>query len=608
MHSNEIHNLIDSPAYRQASRRVLRQLLEALLFENALPHAEWQDGQNGQNGQDTALTVAGRASNGGAVSYQCQAQITFSFGRIRVTTPLLRRHGDGSNAIIEEASDPALFLAEVAPWLNADAARLEQFAAELLATQIKDAHTLQVRAGRVLRGADYDTLEARLSDAHPYHPSYKSRQGFTLEDNAAYAPEIAGAVTPLLLAVRRDRCRSAFSAALEPASTTTANALLGDADNQQFREELIRRGLRAEDYLPLPVHPWQWNEVIQPTYHQAMARGELLALGPLRARYLPQQSIRTLSNASEQRQLSLKLSMNLVNTSTSRVLAPHTVQNAAPISDWLQKLVAGTDWPQPLARPVLLREVAGVSFTPLAPAQGQYGALACIWRESVHRHLLSNEAAAPMTAVLHVDADGLPLIHPWVQRYGPAEWLQRLIERAWLPVLHLLWQHGTALESHAQNMILLHTDGLPSRVALKDFHDGVRFSTALLSGPAPTLTAAPAEHARVNPNSFLQTSDADELRDFTFDALFFVNLAELAWLFARFYDMPESRFWQITADVLHAHQLRHPEQAARFALFDCFADSVAIEMLASRRFQPEIRLRTRLTPNPLAHFAKPPCP
>jgi siderophore synthetase component len=129
MHSNEIHNLIDSPAYRQASRRVLRQLLEALLFENALPHAEWQDGRNGQNGQDTALTVAGRASNGGAVSYQCQAQITFSFGRIRVTTPLLRRHGDGSNPIIEEASDPALFLAEVAPWLNADAARLEQFAA-----------------------------------------------------------------------------------------------------------------------------------------------------------------------------------------------------------------------------------------------------------------------------------------------------------------------------------------------------------------------------------------------------------------------------------------------------------------------------------------------
>jgi siderophore synthetase component len=607
MHPTEYHNLIDSRAYRQASRRVLRQLLEALLFENALPHVEWQDGQDGQ---DNTLTVPGLRNDGATVTYQCQAQRTFSFGRIRVTTPLLRYSGNDGNGqtIAEEASDPALFLAEIAPWLNADAARLEQFAAELLATQIKDAHTLYSRSGNVLRGADYDTLEARLSDGHPYHPSYKSRLGFTLEDNAAYAPEIASAVTPILLAVRRGRCRWTVSATLAPTSATPASNLLSDADYRQFRDELIRRGLRPEDYLPLPVHPWQWNEVILPTCHQALARGELLALGPLLARYLPQQSIRTLSNASEPRQLSLKLSMNLVNTSTSRVLAPHTVQNAAPISDWLQALVAGTDWPSPLARPVLLREVAGVSFTAPAPAQGQYGALACIWRESVHQHLLLNEAAVPMTAVLHIDADGLPLIHPWVQRYGPEEWLQRLIERAWLPVLHLLWRHGTALESHAQNMILLHADGLPSRVALKDFHDGVRFSTALLSGPAPALTAAPAEHARVNPNSFLQTSDAEELRDFTFDALFFVNLAELAWLFARFYDMPERRFWQITANVLHAHQLRHPEQAARFALFDCFADTVAIELLASRRFQPEIRLRTRLTPNPLAHFAKPPCP
>lgn len=607
MHPNEYHHLIGSPAYQQASRRVLRQLLEALLFEDALPHVEWQDTQDGQN---NTLTVPGRSSDGGTVSYQCRAQRTFSFGRMRVTTPLQRCGGNDTNGrtMIEEASDPALFLAEIAPWLNADAARLDQFAAELLATQIKDAHTLHARAGKVLRGADYDTLEARLSDGHPYHPSYKSRLGFTLEDNAAYAPEIASTVTPLLLAVRSDRCRFAFSVTLDPAPAAAASSLLSDADYQQFRGALIKRGLRPEDYLPLPVHPWQWSEVILPTYHQALARGELLALGPLLARYLPQQSIRTLSDASERRKLSLKLSMNLVNTSTSRVLAPHTVQNAAPISDWLQKLVAATDWPEPLARPVLLREVAGVSFTSLAPVQGQYGALSCIWRESVHQHLLPDEAAAPMTAVLHVDADGLPLIHPWVQRYGPAVWLQRLVERAWLPVLHLLWQHGTALESHAQNMILLHADGLPSRVALKDFHDGVRFSKALLSGPAPALTAAPAEHARVNPNSFLQTSDADELRDFTFDALFFVNLAELAWLFARFYDMPESQFWQITAGVLQAHQLRHPEQAARFALFDCFADSVAIELLASRRFQPEIRLRTRLAPNPLAHYARTPCP
>lgn len=587
MQPRDYQDLIDSPAYSQASRRVLRQLLEALLFENAITHGQWRG---------DSLTVPGRCADGTPVSYQCQAQRTFSFGRVRLTSPLLRIDARG---VSEEAGDPALFLAEIAPWLEAEEGRLGQFAAELLATQIKDAQTLHARGNQVLRGADYDTVEARLTDGHPYHPSYKSRLGFTLDDNGAYAPEMATGVTPLLLAVRRDRCRWAVSATLH--RNSAARALLGQADWQHFRDELTRRGLRPEDYLPLPVHPWQWDEVVLPGYHQALARGELVVIGALAECYLPQQSIRTLSNSSDPGRLSLKLAMNLVNTSTSRVLAPHTVLNAPVISDWLQTLVVeSTEWPDPSARPVLLREVAGVSFTSLAPAQGQYGALSCIWRESVHGHLRPGEAAVPMTAVMHVDSDGRPFVDGWVKRYGSECWLRRLVERAWLPVLHLLWQHGTALESHAQNMILLHEDGLPVRVALKDFHDGVRFCQALLSAPAPALTAPPAEHARINPNSFLETADADELRDFTFDALFFVNLAELAWLFERFYSMAEARFWQITREVLQTHQKRHAQWAARYALFDCFADEVAIELLASRRFQPEIRLRTRCSPNPLA--------
>ncbi|SOD41485.1 IucA/IucC family protein [Nitrosovibrio sp. Nv4] len=593
MHPLDYKNLINSLAYREASRRVLRQLLEALLFEGAVPHCTWDE---------ETLTLPGLRADDIPVSYQCQARQTMSFGRVRITAPLLRI----DNGAAHEASDPALFLSEIAPWLVSDEARLGQFAFELLATQIKHAQTLNAHSGKLLREADYDVVEARLTDGHLYHPAYKSRMGFTLRDNDAYSPEIASSVTPLLLAVRRDRCRWAVSNGLN-LEESRGSVLLGKPGWQDFRDELARLALQPDDYLPLPVHPWQWDEVVLPGYHQALARGELLAIGPLADQYLPQQSIRTLGNLTDVNRLSLKLSMNLINTSTSRVLAPHTVQNAPVISDWLHGLAERTDWPLPMVRPVLLREVAGVSFTPLAPASGQYGALSCIWRESVHAYLRPGERAVPMTAVTHIDIDGRPFIDPWVRRHGPEQWLRRLVERAYLPVLHLLWEHGTALESHAQNMILLLEDGLPARVALKDFHDGVRFSKALLSGPAPILTAPPSEHLQINPNSFLETESADELRDFTFDALFFVSLAELSWLFLRNYDMEEKRFWQVTGEVLHAHQSRNPKGAARYSLFDCFADEVGIELLASRRFQPETRLRTRHAPNPLARIEEPLC-
>ncbi len=48
-------------------------------------------------------------------------------------------------------------------------------------------------------------------------------------------------------------------------------------------------------------------------------------------------------------------------------------------------------------------------------------------------------------------------------------------------MIHMLYYHGIAFESHAQNIMLIHENGWPTRIALKDFHDGVRFKREHLS-------------------------------------------------------------------------------------------------------------------------------
>ncbi|QHB57398.1 IucA/IucC family siderophore biosynthesis protein (plasmid) [Ralstonia solanacearum] len=582
----EFDALLDSAAYRDAAQRVVRQLLEALLFEGALPDVTWSG---------DALSIAGTREDGAPVVYRCRARRTASFGRVRIVSPVRRICGTQES----DADDVARVVAELASQLGADPLRLAQFGAELAATHIKDAQTRAAQAGRLLREAGYDEIEAGLTGAHPYHPGYKSRMGFTLDDNRRYAPECATGIAPLLLAARRDRCRWSASRDIKQGEP---RHLLSVSEQVAFEARLAQRGLDPSDYLPLPVHPWQWDALVEAAYHNAFARRELVPIGTLSDRYTPQQSIRTLANADRRDAPSLKLAMSLVNTSTSRVLAPHTVRNAALMSDWLADLAERTDWPEPLARPVILKEVAGVGYVPPTPVAGQYGALACIWRESVHRHLRTGEAALPVTAITHVDADGRPLVADWVARHGVQAWVRRLVERVWLPVLHMLWRNGTALESHAQNMVLLHVDGLPERVALKDFHDGVRYSRRWLRVAPPALEAPPAEHARVNPNSFIETDDADELRDFTGDALFFVNLAEIAWFFDGHFGLDEPVFWEIVAGAIRDYQARCPDLAESFARFDCFAPSMQIELLASRRFLPEIRLRTRAAANPLAQM------
>lgn len=48
---------------------------------------------------------------------------------------------------------------------------------------------------------------------------------------------------------------------------------------------------------------------------------------------------------------------------------------------------------------------------------------------------------------------------------------------------------GIATESHGQNIILVHKQGWPTRVLLKDFHDGVRYSPAHLAHPELALNS-----------------------------------------------------------------------------------------------------------------------
>jgi siderophore synthetase component len=189
-----------------------------------------------------------------------------------------------------------------------------------------------------------------------------------------------------------------------------------------------------------------------------------------------------------------------------------------------------------------------------------------------------------------------------VKEQGVEPWARRLLEVAVAPVLHFLVAHGIALEAHAQNLILIHEGGRPRRLALRDFHDGVRFSVAGLADPAarPALRPTPPEHFRVNRNSYLEAESDDEVRDFVHDCLFFVNLAELAMFLEDGFDLAEERFWSLARRVIEGHLRRFPELAERSARFDVLAPEVSVEQLTTRRLLPDTEVRLHRVRNPLA--------
>jgi len=565
-----IQQALRAPSFVTARRRVFRQLIESLLYEDALK---------------CRTTESGESVVDGLVRYTFRARRRYGFGRVALAPePVLR---DGA-----EAESITRFLAEAGDALLAEPDCLARFADELERTLVNDtlARYVATERGDVLGDADYDRLESITLDGHCYHPAFKSRVGFDVADNLAYGPEFAEDIRPLWLAAHRSITE-----------VTVADGL----DEQRFIAEQLGKAFPArEGYTLLPVHPWQWREHVATAFAEQLRRGELIVLGDDPHSFRAQQSIRTLACRDVPERPYLKLAMSLVNTSTSRVLAPHTVRNAPPISDWLRRVVDRDTFLRDELRPIVLREVMGTSVAPAPPAEfarpASYGTLACIWRESLHPHLAAGERAVPFTALTASELDGTPLIGGWLREYGAREWVRRLVDFAVIPLLHLLFRHGIACESHAQNMVLLHRDGLPERIALKDFHDGVRFDRARLSDPddCPPLASPPSHH--VNANSFLETDDVELVTDFLLDAFCFVNLGELGGFLEDAGLLAEREFWAIVREGIADYQARFPELVERFALFDVGKPRVAVEKLTTRRLLTDTELRLHHVPNPLA--------
>ena len=587
-----VQEALTAPTFVLVRRRLLRQLLESLLYEGVLRVRAGDAGDVIADGVD---------ERDEPVQYVFQTWRRQGFDRVAVgPAPVRRLAGDEDR----EAASVTRLLGELRGALDTRPEQLERFAHELEETLVKDAVAQHVREqrGDVLAGAGYDALEAAIMDGHRYHPTYKSRVGFDVADNLAFGPEFAAPLRPLWLAARRSIAAVTLSSALREAPFLAEQ--LSVATLEDFAATIRAAGEDPAEFTLLPVHPWQWREKVARAFAEPLAVRDLLVLGDDPHDFLAQQSIRTLTCVDAPRRPYLKLALSIVNTSTSRVLAPHTVHNAPLVSDWLARVVAGDWFLRDELRTVLLGEVMGSSVSPpaaagLARADG-YGSLACIWRESLHPRLDPDEQAVPFNGLTARERDGTPLVDGWVRALGLSAWVSYVVEVSAVPLLHLLCRHGIALEAHAQNMVLLHRDGVPTRVALKDFHDGVRFSRAQLAEPelCPELAATPGHHQ--NRNSFLETDDLDLVADFLLDAFFFINIGELGIFLADAYDFPEHDFWAIVSQTVAAYHGRFPELAERFALFDVRKPMIAVEKLTTRRLLPDTELRLHAVPNPLS--------
>ncbi|MEV0778080.1 IucA/IucC family siderophore biosynthesis protein [Streptomyces sp. NPDC050428] len=470
--------------------------------------------------------------------------------------------------------DPLRFLVLARRLLAIDGATLGHLVRELNATLVADARI----AGNALTAAqladlDYADLEGHQT-GHPWLTLNKGRIGFSATDSTRWAPESR---TPSRLPW------IAVSTALAtyrgvPSLSSPAQLYgfeLDAATREAFALVLRSRGLDPDTYLYLPVHPWQWDEVLLPLYAAEIADGAIVPLptdGDVR---LPQQSIRTFLNTTRPDRHTVKLPLSILNTLVWRGLPTERTLAAPAVTAWMRGLYESDPFLRDECGVILLGEVASVTVThplydhlPEVPYQYKE-LLGAIWREPLPARLATCERARTLASLLHTDPQGRAFTAELVERSGlPADvWLRRLFAALLPPLLRFLYRYGTVFSPHGENAVVVFDDrDVPVRLAIKDFVDDVNISAE----PLPEHEAMPQEV-----RDTLLTEEPSFLTQFIHSGLFVGVFRFLAPLCQEQLDVPERTFWSLVRAEILRHHARFPELRDRFETFDLLTPRIA---------------------------------
>jgi 2-[(L-alanin-3-ylcarbamoyl)methyl]-3-(2-aminoethylcarbamoyl)-2-hydroxypropanoate synthase len=601
----------EAAAYAAARRRVTRQLLESMLHEGVMEQSCIRtvrlDTTAAGHSEALQWSLAGASEDGKQVEYRFRGYAAYGFGRVRIVTPVLRVEAGSPDEEGREAVSIPQLLSELLPaeLLATEGDRLAHFIKELEHTVRND--SIHPERGSVAaEGHTLPALEALTSTGHPYHPSYKSRIGFTLQDHAEYAPEFAPSVRLEWVAVHRSYAEA------HTLSTLTYESLveevLGADGMSKLFDQLRTAGREPEAYVLIPVHPWQWKNVLGYGTGSLQEQGILVPLGPGAESYQPLQSIRTLANVSAPKKPNVKLSMQIMNTSALRIIGPHHIRNASAISEWLHQLWSQDAYLQEQCKVIVLREIAGAALAyealPAPQERLLSGSMSAVFRESVEGLLEPGEEAAPYTLVTHTDASsGTPAIKPWVEQYGVEPWSRRLLEVTLQPMLQLLYRYGIGLEAHGQNMVLIHRNGWPERIALRDLPGGTRAVTSGDLFPARPKLPELASKAGETQHPIL-TEKPEDVRDYWMDALLHIQLYEVCLFLQERFRLPEEQFWMFAAQEVQKYQQRFPAQEHIYRLFDLGAENIAVGQLTARKIWGDGPEREHRVSNPLSSWLR----
>ncbi|MFI6833446.1 IucA/IucC family protein [Kribbella sp. NPDC050241] len=504
--------------------------------------------------------------NGYAVgAYEFSAQL-YPLNHWEIDAASITRHDGGP-------IDALVFITEFHERLGIGADMLPVYLEEISSTLASAAYKLSKPdlTAADLVTADFQTIEAAMTEGHPCFVANNGRLGFGVTDYLAFAPETGAAVRLTWIAVRKDRATVSHSG-----SITYDDLLrdeLGDDVLLSFAQRIVAAGCAPADYVYLPVHPWQWENKTSITFAADIAQRHIILVGSSPDEYQPQQSIRTFFNRSQPSRHYVKTALSVLNMGFMRGLSPTYMAATPAINDWAFDLVEN-DLVLKRYGFSILREIAAAGYhnryyeAATQRTSPYRKMLSALWRESPVPALESGERLGTMASLLHVDRHGSSLAAALIRASGlaPADWLRAYVDAYLIPLVHSFYAYELVFMPHGENLILVLRDAVPIRVIMKDIAEEIA-----VMDPATPL---PADAERVR----AEVPDDEKLLSI-FTEIFDCIFRFLSPLLDREDLLTPADFWSVVGDSIRDYQSATPELAAAFAKYDIFAPTFALSCL-----------------------------
>ncbi|ELY93553.1 iron transport protein C [Natrialba chahannaoensis JCM 10990] len=546
-----LQHALDPSVWETVERRLLTKMLEEFAYEDIITPRQVEPGD------DQAVY----RFDLGTAEYRFEATERL-MDSLHVHDKTVERRSDET---WQRLTDPFTLLRDLGSATDLDGLTEGNLVREYKRTLLADAHIearKRDRDGFDPTVLDYAHLEGEM-EGHPWITYNKGRLGWGYDDYKQYAPECKEPVTLSWAAVRKQKATFVGVDSVDHDSLVESE--LGDHFGR-FRDRLANKDLDPDAYYFLPVHDWQWEQSIVPLFPDHIAADDIVPLGEGPDAYLPQQSVRTFVNVDDNEKHHVKVPMRILNTLVWRGLPGERTELAPMVTEYIKGIYEQDEFLQNEGL-VLPGEIAGINydhsdFTDIDGSPYQYHELlGAVWRESIYHFLKNDEEAITLSSLMHVDGEGEPYLTRLVDqsRLTLDEWIAEFFDTILPPLLHFLYRYGTVFSPHGQNTILVVEDGVPSRLAIKDFADDVNVSDQ----PLPELESLPDEMHDV-----LRREPPEGLCQFIFCGLFVCVLRYVADILETHAGYDEKEFWLHARRAILDYQSQFPELEERFGLFD----------------------------------------